>query len=320
MNTENTSNSKSDIREEGGLMPYVSDTYRPYALLARMDRPIGIWLLLLPSVWALLLSAGTLGVSLGVYVHLFYMLVMFGLGAVAMRSAGCVINDIWDRDLDRRVERTRGRPLAAADISLKQAFVFLMILLLIGLVVLSQMNGTTIILGIVSLPLIIAYPLMKRITWWPQAFLGLTFNFGVLMGWSAMVGRLDMPALLIYVGAIFWTLGYDTIYAHQDKEDDMMAGIKSTALRFGSRGKIWVGGFYVLAVMFFALGLGVIDPLYVFGVLPIGGHFAYQMRTWRMDDAGSALSVFKANRDAGFLMAAACFVILVMVSLREFFV
>ena len=298
-------------------MPYVSDTYRAYALLARMDRPIGIWLLLLPSLWGIFLAAGSVTVSFAAVAHFLYMVMLFGVGAVAMRSAGCVINDIWDRDLDMLVERTRGRPLAAEDLSLKQAFLFLCVLLVVGLVVLLQMNGTTIILGFVSVPLIIAYPLMKRITWWPQAFLGITFNFGVLMGWSAMANQLEVAALLIYVGAMFWTLGYDTIYAHQDKEDDMLAGIKSTALRFGERGKIWVAGFYGVALVFFAAGLATIDWVYVFGVLPIGVHLFNQIRTWKMDDAESALAVFKSNRDAGFLMAGACFLILIISSLRS---
>lgn len=296
--------SKTDIRPDNPLMAFLPERFRPYALLARVDRPIGFWLLAMPGWWSIFLAIDGMsgGMSFGAAAKAVWLCVLFGVGAVAMRGAGCVVNDIWDRDLDRKVERTQGRPLAAGDLSLKQAFVFLLILLVVGLLVLVQMNAVTVVLGVISLPLIIAYPLMKRITWWPQAFLGLTFNFGVLMGWSAMAEQLSPSAALLYAGAILWTIGYDTIYAYQDKEDDLIAGIKSTALRFGARAKIWVGGFYGGSFALMALAFWVHNPVGSLFLLPAGVHLLWQMRRWSVDDKDSALYVFKANRDYGLLV------------------
>ena len=225
-----------------------------------------------------------------------------------MRSAGCVINDIWDRDLDRKVERTRVRPLAAEDLSLKQAAGFLGILLLIGLIILMQMNSVTVVLGIMSLPLIIAYPLMKRITFWPQAFLGLTFNFGILMGWAAMTETLETPTFLLYIGAIFWTIGYDTIYAHQDIEDDMLAGIKSTALKFGDASKKWVSVFYGVGFIFMLMAFAMQSVWGVIALVPVAWHLTYQVLKWDLNDTQSALDLFKSNRDCGFLVLFAALV------------
>lgn len=269
----------------------------PYILLGRFDRPIGIWLLLLPGWWAILLAAGGaryMGVrEWGIFL-------LFALGAVVMRAAGCIVNDLWDRDLDRRVERTRIRPLASGMLSLRQAFVFLFILLAIGLVILLQMNFLTVLLGILSLPFIALYPLMKRWTWWPQAFLGLTFNFGALMGWSSVTGELNQPALLLYLGGIFWTLGYDTIYAHQDMEDDALAGIKSTARLFGKNSKKFVALFLAVGWSFILLATqSEITGLFL---LPALGHIVWQLKNWKPNDAANSLRIFKRNRDFGLLV------------------
>ncbi|MGB0720258.1 MAG: 4-hydroxybenzoate octaprenyltransferase, partial [Bdellovibrionales bacterium] len=251
--------------------------------------------------------------------HAIWVAILFGVGAIVMRAAGCVINDIWDRDLDKKVERTRVRPLAAETLPLKNAFLFLCGLLVIGLLVLLQMNGVTIVLGLLSLPMIVAYPFMKRITWWPQAFLGLTFNFGALMGWSAMDGALALPALLLYAGGIFWTLGYDTIYAHQDKDDDLMAGIKSTALKFGEDSLLWVRGFYALAFVFMMAAFVMQAGWLGLAVLPAGWHLYSQLQNWQPDNAQSSLDIFKSNRDFGLIVFAAAIGVAVIQDVLAFY-
>ncbi len=289
----------TDLQTNSWIMRHIPENLRAYALLGRFDRPIGAWLLGLPGAWAIFLGAQAFSF------RMVWLLLLFAIGAVAMRAAGCVINDIWDRDIDKRVERTSVRPLAAEELSLWQAFKFLLILLGVGLLILVQTNAVTIMLGFLSVPFVIAYPIMKRFTWWPQAFLGLTFNFGVLMGWSAVAGSLAMPALLIYLGAIFWTIGYDTIYAYQDKEDDVMAGIKSTALKFDENGKPWVAGFYGIGFALMAWGFYSINMWGALFLLPAGLHMAWQVVRWDLSDTGSALAVFKSNRDCGLLVLAA---------------
>ena len=208
---------------------------RPYAVLARWDRPIGTWLLLWPCWWSVALAPGR---------PAWWLIPLFGIGAVAMRGAGCVINDLTDRDLDARVARTRERPLASGRLGVPQALGFLALQLLVGLLVLLPLNGPAVGVALASLPLIVIYPLMKRITWWPQAFLGITFNWGALVGWAAATGGLAAPALLLYAAGFFWTLGYDTIYAHQDKADDALIGVRSTARRLGAATPRWLWGFY----------------------------------------------------------------------------
>lgn len=274
---------------------------RPYALLMRLDRPIGWWLLLLPGWWAIALAGGGLSSMTG---WDYYLLLLFFIGAVIMRGAGCIINDMWDRDLDAQVERTRARPLASGQIKIWQAAGFLFILLFLGLLILVQTSALTIWIGFAAMLFVVAYPYMKRITWWPQAFLGVTFNFGVLMGWAASTGgSIGFAALLMYVGAFFWTLGYDTIYAHQDKQDDQMVGIKSTALLFGERSKKWVGIFYaaswsLLALAAFLANAGVIS----LGLLLLPGlHMLLQVLLWKPDDPANSLRWFKSNRDCGLL-------------------
>lgn len=273
---------------------------RPYALLLRLDRPIGWWLLLLPAWWAIMLSGG--GVN-NLRWHDWYLFVLFFAGAIVMRGAGCIINDLWDRDLDAMVARTRARPLASGAIKPWQAAMLLFILLFIGLFVLVQTSALAFWLGMLSMAFVVSYPYMKRITWWPQAFLGVTFNFGVLIGWASITGSVSAPAIIMYVGAFFWTLGYDTIYAHQDKDDDVMVGIKSTALLFGERSKKWVAVFYGAAWVLLALSLFLMDSSILSQGLIIlpGLHLMLQVLNWRPEDKASSLRWFQSNRDCGLM-------------------
>ena len=287
-----------------GWVERVPDPVRPYIYLARLDRPVGVWLLLLPGLWAIVMAAG--GVP-GMDSYTWGLLFLFTIGAFVMRGAGCVINDLWDRQLDQKVERTAQRPLASGAISPTHAMIFLGALLLIGLLILMQMYITTILLGFLVMPLIIAYPLMKRITWWPQVFLGLTFNFSALMGWSAVTGIVDMPAVILYIGCILWTVGYDTVYAHQDMEDDLLVGIKSTALKFGKYSKLFVMIFYGAAWLFFAAAGSMAFPngYVIFFLLPAAMFMAHCLTEWDPDSQKSSLHVFKANRNFGILILAA---------------
>ena len=302
MNTDNNT-SYTDIKSQTWFQRILPEKLWPYAYLMRLDRPIGWWLLLLPGWWSIVMASGGL---FGMGVYSWILMVLFLIGAVVMRGAGCVINDLWDRELDKKVERTRARPLASGAVSVKQAVLFLGGLLLTGFIILVFMNPQTIILGIVVLPLIIMYPSMKRITYWPQAFLGITFNFGALMGWCAVAGGIDVAAVLLYIGGMCWTIGYDTIYAHQDKEDDIMAGIKSTALKFGTASKLWVGGFYTLAFLFFAEAYLLVQGINWTAALLVlpAAHLAWQLWRWDMDDQENSLVIFKSNRVFGLLFLA----------------
>lgn len=291
----------TDINKDGFLIGLVPAALRPYYLLMRLDRPIGTWLLLLPGWWAIVLAAG--GV-MKLNAQDIWTMALFGIGAVIMRGAGCVINDLWDRNLDGKVERTAGRPIAAGFVSVKRALLFLATLLFLGFMILLQMPIVTILLGFLTIPLIISYPLMKRITWWPQLFLGLTFNFGALMGWAAVTGVVELPALLLYIGGIFWTLGYDTIYAHQDKEDDVLVGIKSSALKLGGNSAKVIRVFYGLAFAFYMAafwlaGAGVFSCV---ALLVAGAHFVWQLKNWDMDNPASGLQIFRSNRVFGWLV------------------
>jgi 4-hydroxybenzoate polyprenyltransferase len=275
---------------------------RPYLRLARLDRPIGSWLLLLPCWWSLGLAAVQAGEPVNVW-HA----ILFFVGAFAMRGAGCTWNDIVDRDLDGLVERTRSRPIPSGQVSVAAAAAFLGVQALIGLAVLTQFNRFAIATGIASLAIVAVYPFMKRVTYWPQIFLGLAFSWGALMGWAAAFGRLDWPAYLLYAGAISWVIGYDTVYAHQDREDDALIGIKSTALLFRERTKPVLVVCYVLAVMLIAAagwsaGAGLIFAL---GLLAFAAHLAWQIRRLDIDDPALCLAVFKSNRDAGLILFAA---------------
>ena len=292
----------SDI-PRGGWVGRAPPALRPHLRLMRLDRPIGIWLLLLPCLWGLVLAPHPGGLG---WPDL-RMAVLFAAGAVLMRGAGCVVNDILDRDIDARVARTRTRPLPAGEIGVPGALALLALLLAVSLAVLLAFNRTTVLLGAASLVLVATYPLMKRVTWWPQAFLGLTFNWGALMGWTAVTGTLGLPALLLYAGAALWTLGYDTIYAHQDREDDALAGVRSTARRLGAASPHWVAGFYAGALcLIAAAGLTAgLAPLFLARLLLPAVLLARQLRIWRMDDPASALAAFRANRDVGLAVLAA---------------
>src|SRR6202521_2823932 len=275
---------------------------RPSLALARADRPIGSWLLLLPCWWAAALAAGHAGAAGPNPWHL----LLFAIGTLLMRGAGCTWNDLVDRDLDGLVERTRSRPIPSGDVSVTAARGFLVLQALIGLAVLVQFNAFTIALGIASLAVVAVYPFLKRITHWPQIGLGLAFSWGALMGWAAAFGRLDAPALLLYAGAIAWVIGYDTIYAHQDREDDALIGIKSTALLFGERTKAALAGFYAAAVLLigaagFAAGAGAI---FGFGLLAFAAHLCWQVVRLDIGNPDLCLAVFKSDRDAGLILFA----------------
>ncbi len=292
----------TDIRSDS-VIEKLPSFMRPYLYLMRIDRPIGWWLLLLPAWWAIAISVHEADI------RTFILLALFMVGAIIMRGAGCVINDIWDRELDKSVERTQNRPIASGQISVEDALIFLLLLLLCGAFILFMMPWVTIFLGIMSLPLIMIYPLMKRFTWWPQAFLGITFNFGALMGWSAVTGSLSFEPFILYVACFFWTMGYDTIYAHQDKEDDIKVGIKSTALLFGAQSQTYVYVFYGIAaclflVVLFATPLGWGN---IIGIILCFCYAGYRLSLWRPDSQNSSLGMFKENKTIGLLMFIALF-------------
>ena len=275
---------------------------RPYLRLARFDRPIGSWLLLLPCWWSAALAAG---IAQDVRA-LPWLLILFFVGAFAMRGAGCTWNDITDRDLDAKVERTRSRPIPAGQVSVKGALLFLVAQALTGLAVLLQFNRFAILTGIASLGVVAIYPFMKRITYWPQVVLGLAFSWGALMGFAVTLGTLGAPAFALYAGAISWVIGYDTIYAHQDRDDDALIGVKSTALLFGERTQTMLTLFYAIAVALIGLSIWLSGGggfAYV-GLIAFAAHLVWQVRAIRIDDSALCLRLFKSNRDAGLLLFA----------------
>src|ERR1700689_5359888 len=275
---------------------------RPYLRLARYDRPIGSWLLLMPCWWSAALAAGVIG---GID-QLPIIIALFFVGAFAMRGAGCTWNDITDRDLDALVERTRSRPIPAGQVTVAQAAAFLVVQALIGLAVLLQFNRTAVVTGIASLIIVAIYPFMKRITWWPQIVLGLAFSWGALMGFAVILGRIDASALLLYAGSIAWVIGYDTIYAHQDAEDDALIGIKSTALLFGARTRPALMAFYGTAVVLLggALWLAAARWPAWTGLVAFATHLVWQIVRLDTSDPELCLRVLKSNRDAGLLLFA----------------
>ncbi len=283
----------TDIRDRGWIAR-LPEAWRPYALLMRLDRPIGVWLLVLPGFWAIALLAPSWAEGLR-------LTLLFALGAVVTRAAGCVVNDLWDRDIDKLVERTRGRPLASGAVTPKQALVFLMALGIVGLAILFQLNGTAIVVGLVSLVPVILYPLAKRVTDWPQAVLGITFGWGALLGPAAATGTLGLEAALLYAASIAWILGYDTIYAHQDREDDALVGIRSTALKFGERTRPFLAACYAVALALlaaagWAAGAG---PWFWPALLLPAVLLARQVMTLDIRDQAHCLVLFKANREVG---------------------
>ncbi len=279
---------------------YAPARLKPYLKLARFDRPIGAWLLLFPTWWSQALAE----LSLGRAYPDPWLVVLFFVGAFVMRGAGCTWNDIVDRDFDGRVERTALRPIPSGQVSVKQAFAFGIGLCLVGFLVLIQLNLFAVWVGIASLGLVATYPFFKRFTYWPQIMLGLTFKWGALVGWAAVTGSLGLPALILYAGAILWTIGYDTIYAHQDKDDDAMLGLKSSALRLGEATQPWLAGFYAGAVVLWAwaaalAGAGVVFFL-VLGVVAV--QLGWQTMTLDIRDGGNCLARFRSNRWVGWLI------------------
>ena len=289
----------TDIRAEGWVSRLPS-AWQPYALLMRLDRPIGSWLLYLPGPWAFALAAPSWaeGVRLAI---------LFGIGAVLMRGAGCVINDLWDRDLDKRVARTAGRPLASGAVTPKQALVLLALLLVLSFLILIQLNAAAIALGALSLVLVALYPLAKRFTNWPQVALGLTFGWAAPMGYAAATGTLDAPGLLLYAAAILWILGYDTIYAHQDREDDALLGIGSTALRWGDRTRPFLAACYAATIaLLLAAGWSAgLSWIFMPALLVPAALLARQVIALDIRDPALCLRLFKANREVGIAVALA---------------
>ncbi|WP_029063715.1 4-hydroxybenzoate octaprenyltransferase [Labrenzia sp. DG1229] len=275
---------------------------RPYARLARWERPIGWWLLLWPCWWSAALAAIAAGNGWPNPWHL----VLFFVGAVAMRGAGCTYNDILDVDIDARVERTRSRPIPAGQVSKNQARIFLIVQALIGLLVLLQFNTFSIVLGLASLLPVAIYPFMKRITNWPQLFLGFAFSWGALMGWAAVFGSLSPAPVLLYFGGICWTIGYDTIYAHQDKDDDALVGVRSTARLFGNRTKPALIALYGCATVLFSLAAAFADagPLAFAGILAGVAHLGWQVIVLDIDDGDQCLKLFRSNGTYGWILFA----------------
>lgn len=275
---------------------------RPYLRLARLDRPIGSWLLLMPCWWSAGLAAIAAHQPWPNPWHVF----LFFVGAFAMRGAGCTWNDLIDRNLDAQVERTRSRPIPSGQVSVERAFAFLVIQALVGLAVLLQFNTATILTGLASLLVVALYPFLKRFTYWPQIGLGFAFSWGALMGWPAVFGRLDPPTIILFAGSVMWVIAYDTIYAHQDREDDALIGIKSTALLFGEKTKPILAAFFAAAVVLIAIAgyLAGGGMYFAAGLIGFAVHLAWQVRTLDIDDPALCLRLFKSNRDAGLILFA----------------
>ncbi len=290
----------SDIDLSQIVFRKTPESWHPYIKLTRIDRPIGIWLLLMPCLWGIFLADNGLA---NMNAHTFRLALLFTAGAALMRTAGCIVNDLWDMKLDAAVDRTKTRPLASGEISISRALQILAGLLGLSFLILITLPHMAILLGVLSLFLVGSYPAMKRITWVPQLFLGLTFNWGALMGWAAVTGHLAKPAFMLYIGGIFWTLAYDTIYAHQDKEDDALVGIKSTARLFGDNSKYFVGLFFALSIGFlikakYAASPGILTPLLT---ALFAAQALWQLKSWNMNDPGTCLKIFKSNQVYGLL-------------------
>jgi 4-hydroxybenzoate polyprenyltransferase len=305
----------ADAPPENWVDRYAPARARPYLRLSRADRPIGTWLLLIPCLWAIALAGGVGGFR----AWDLWLAASCGIGAFLMRGAGCTWNDITDRDIDAQVARTRSRPLPSGQVTVKAALVWMVVQALLAAVILFTYNWLAVGLGVASLALVAIYPFAKRFTWWPQVFLGLAFNWGALLAWAAHAGEVPSAAIALYAAGIAWTLYYDTIYAHQDREDDALIGVKSTARLFGAKSRAWLWGFFAATLALFAAAVvlahaGAGRPLAfvvaLAGVWAMGLHIGWQMRRLDLDDPASCLAVFRSNRDAGliplpFLAAAA---------------
>lgn len=284
----------------GGWVSRLPRAWMPYVLLARLDRPIGWWLLFLPGLWSILLARAPAGLSA-------WLIALFLVGAVLMRAAGCVINDMWDREMDRRVTRTAGRPLASGAVSMHEAGFFLALLLLAALIILLQLDNLARLLGVASLALVLTYPLAKRVTWWPQLALGFTFGWGAPMGYAAAAGRLDAAAAVLYAASIAWILGYDTIYAHQDREDDALVGVHSTARLFGGATRTFLAACHAATILLLAAAGAVGGLSWAFDlalVLP-AVLLGRQVARLDIDEPALCLRLFKANREVGLAVALA---------------
>ena len=284
-----------DIRRGDWVDRWLPAVIQPYARLARLDRPIGTWLLLLP---------GWISAALASAEPPWPLLALLTIGAIAMRGAGCTLNDILDRKLDAEVERTRVRPIPSGQVTVRQALAFMLLQTAIGAAVLLSMDRLAILLGLLVLLLVATYPLMKRVTYWPQFFLGLNFNWGALLAWAAATGTVSWPAVLLYVGGIFWTLGYDTIYAHQDKLDDLQVGIKSSALALGGRTRPALAAFYAMTLLLWGLAGAGLGAWFWAGWLSAAATLVWQVATLRIDDPDHCLVLFKASRFTGLLFFA----------------
>ena len=289
---------RSDIHQSDWVRRYLPLGIQPYARLARLDRPIGTWLLLFPGWWGIALASARWPDPV--------LLLLFAIGAVAMRGAGCTLNDIVDRHYDAQVARTRLRPLPSGAVSVSQALAFLLLQLAIGAAVLFSLNRTTILLGSAVLGLIATYPFMKRVTYWPQVFLGLNFNWGALIGSTAVTGAIASPPILLYLGGIFWTIGYDTIYAHQDKEDDVRIGVKSSAIALGSRTRPWLFVFYAAALLLWGMAgsLAGLGAMFWVGLAAAAVQLAWQAARVAINEPADCLAKFRSNRVVGWLMLA----------------
>jgi 4-hydroxybenzoate polyprenyltransferase len=302
----------ADARPTNFVDRFAPAALLPYLRLARADRPTGFWLLALPCFWSVALASRSIGAD---YPDP-WLIALFAVGAIVMRAAGCTYNDIVDKDIDVQVARTQGRPLPSGQVSEKSATIFMVVLCLVGFAVLLSFNTATIWLGLAVVPIVALYPLVKRYSHWPQAVLGLAFNWGALLGYTAVLGRLEWAAAVLYVGAVAWTIGYDTIYAHQDREDDAALGLKSTALRFGKSTKAWLALFYTLAWLgITAAGLlAGAEIVFLLGMAAAGAHLFWQVATLNIDDPENCLRRFRSNRDFGLIVFAAIVFDLVLAS------
>jgi 4-hydroxybenzoate polyprenyltransferase len=304
MSAESDSDGKvADAPRGNWVDRFLPSRARPYARLARLDRPIGWWLLMWPCWWSTMLAMDSVD---GSPLPVLPILILFMIGAIVMRGAGCTFNDIIDRKIDAQVARTRSRPIPSGQVSVVGALVFMVVLGLIGLLVLIQFDSFTILLGMASLATVVIYPFLKRFTNWPQIGLGISFSWGALMGWSALFGDIDPPAIILYVGCICWVIGYDTIYALQDKEDDTLAGVRSTARLFGDHAKRLIVVSFACATALFAVAFFLAEAeIAAFVGLALGAiHFVWQVRTLDTDDPERCLRIFRSNRDYGWILFA----------------